>query len=164
MAEQTLSHRFQRTVQSLCCPLPEKSISSSYAFIAYFVLIAIITLFFADRWTIPTLQGNFDGRRNLDHDLTIRQGVGMQCSTCGPPTTEDGQADDFNAKCLSECIDLDDVEFGFITGPAFAIPTLVFSIPMGFLADRFSRVRILLLGLCVWSAAMVMVCTCPLFV
>ncbi|MXP00148.1 MFS transporter [Altererythrobacter xixiisoli] len=47
---------------------------------------------------------------------------------------------------------LDDADLGFLYGTAFAIFYALFGIPLGHLADRWSRTRLLGLGLLLWSA------------
>jgi MFS family permease len=46
---------------------------------------------------------------------------------------------------------LDDAELGFLYGTAFAIFYALFGIPLGRLADSWSRTRLLALGLTLWS-------------
>lgn len=48
-------------------------------------------------------------------------------------------------------LDLDDAELGFLYGTAFAIFYALFGIPLGRLADSWSRTRLLALGLTLWS-------------
>lgn len=47
---------------------------------------------------------------------------------------------------------LDDAQLGFLYGTAFAIFYALFGIPLGRLADTWSRTRLLALGLALWSA------------
>ena len=47
---------------------------------------------------------------------------------------------------------LDDAQLGFLYGTAFAIFYALFGIPLGRLADRWHRVRLLSLGLVLWSS------------
>jgi MFS family permease len=47
---------------------------------------------------------------------------------------------------------LDDAQLGFLYGTAFAIFYALFGIPLGRLADGWSRTRLLALGLTLWSA------------
>ncbi len=47
---------------------------------------------------------------------------------------------------------LDDADLGFLYGTAFAIFYALFGIPLGYLADRWSRTRLLGIGLLLWSA------------
>jgi MFS family permease len=47
---------------------------------------------------------------------------------------------------------ISDAQFGFLYGTAFGVFYSVFGIPLGKLADRWSRKRLLALGLATWSA------------
>ncbi|HEU0043397.1 MFS transporter [Sphingomonas sp.] len=47
---------------------------------------------------------------------------------------------------------LDDADIGFLYGTAFAVFYALFGIPLGRLADSWSRVRLLTIGLALWSA------------
>lgn len=47
---------------------------------------------------------------------------------------------------------LDDADIGFLYGTAFAVFYALFGIPLGRLADSWSRVRLLAIGLALWSA------------
>ena len=46
---------------------------------------------------------------------------------------------------------LDDAQLGFLYGTAFAIFYALFGIPLGRLADGWHRVRLLAIGLALWS-------------
>jgi MFS family permease len=48
-------------------------------------------------------------------------------------------------------LELDDAQLGFLYGTAFAIFYALFGIPLGRLADSWSRTRLLALGLALWS-------------
>jgi MFS family permease len=48
-------------------------------------------------------------------------------------------------------LSVDDSEIGFLYGTAFAVCYAVFGIPLGRLADRWPRTRLLALGLTLWS-------------
>ena len=47
---------------------------------------------------------------------------------------------------------LDDSDLGFLGGAAFAVFYALFGIPLGRLADNWSRVKLLSIGLTLWSA------------
>jgi MFS family permease len=47
---------------------------------------------------------------------------------------------------------LNDADIGFLYGTAFAVFYALFGIPLGRLADGWSRVRLLTIGLALWSA------------
>lgn len=49
-------------------------------------------------------------------------------------------------------LDLTDGQLGFLGGAAFAVFYALFGVPLGRLADRWHRVRLLTLGLALWSA------------
>lgn len=49
-------------------------------------------------------------------------------------------------------LDLTDGELGFLGGAAFAVFYALFGVPLGRLADRWHRVRLLTIGLVLWSA------------
>ncbi len=49
-------------------------------------------------------------------------------------------------------LDLSDADMGFLGGAAFAVFYALFGVPLGRLADNWHRVRLLSLGLALWSA------------
>src|SRR5699024_4939385 len=53
---------------------------------------------------------------------------------------------------LKSDLHISDTEIGLLQGLAFAMFYAFFGLPMGLLADRFSRRNIVLAGLLVWSA------------
>eukprot|EP01094_Clydonella_sp_ATCC50884_P024622 TRINITY_DN6231_c0_g1_i1.p1 TRINITY_DN6231_c0_g1~~TRINITY_DN6231_c0_g1_i1.p1 ORF type:complete len:528 (-),score=111.67 TRINITY_DN6231_c0_g1_i1:183-1766(-) len=94
------------------------------------VLAAVSLMTFAVRWTYPTLQG-----------------AGMQCSSCA---TADAAAA-FQERCRDHCLSLSDVQMGIVTGPAISISAMVASLPLGWMADNGSRVRLLFVCTLLWS-------------
>ncbi len=50
---------------------------------------------------------------------------------------------------------LSDFQIGLLQGPAFVITYVLMSVPVGRLVDRFHRIRIMIGGLLIWSAATV---------
>jgi MFS family permease len=53
---------------------------------------------------------------------------------------------------LKRDLGISDADFGFLYGTAFGVFYAVFGIPLGNLADHWSRVRLLTIGLTLWSA------------
>lgn len=53
---------------------------------------------------------------------------------------------------LKRDLGISDSDFGFLYGTAFGVFYAVFGIPLGKLADHWSRVRLLTIGLALWSA------------
>eukprot|EP01130_Rhizamoeba_saxonica_P017386 TRINITY_DN840_c0_g1_i7.p1 TRINITY_DN840_c0_g1~~TRINITY_DN840_c0_g1_i7.p1 ORF type:complete len:449 (-),score=63.72 TRINITY_DN840_c0_g1_i7:906-2252(-) len=94
-----------------------------------FILVVVAMLDQADKWALPSLQS-----------------AGLQCVSCIVN-------DSFYDNCLEMCLDFSDTQMGVLTGPAMSIMTVIFALPLGWLADRYSRTRILTVGLCIWSTA-----------
>jgi len=94
-----------------------------------FIFLCVFSLVTqAIRWSIPSLQV-----------------AGMQCSSCGEidsPTFE---------SCQEQCLDLTDPQMGALSGPAFTLTMTLATIPIGLLADRMSRVRLILMLSLAWS-------------
>ncbi|MCA9712998.1 MAG: MFS transporter, partial [Myxococcales bacterium] len=53
---------------------------------------------------------------------------------------------------LKRDLGISDSDFGFLYGTAFGVFYAVFGIPLGKLSDHWSRVRLLAIGLTLWSA------------
>ena len=53
---------------------------------------------------------------------------------------------------LKRDLGLDDADIGFLYGTAFAVFYALFGVPLGRLADAWHRIRLLTIGLSVWSA------------
>lgn len=109
---------------------PLQEIMFKYAVYCALMLTTISVLDQADKWALPTLQIS-----------------GLQCSSCGSDSEE------FTEKCQDECLDITDAQMGFLLGPAFSLTSVFASLPIGYIADRKKRVRILLIGMVVWSSA-----------
>jgi len=52
---------------------------------------------------------------------------------------------------VDDCIMFDDVQEGFIKGPAFTIVYTMFGLPLSYLADHYTRRWVLIFGLLFWS-------------
>ena len=52
---------------------------------------------------------------------------------------------------IKASLGLDDADMGFLMGAAFAVFYALFGIPLGRLADNWHRVRLLSIGLTLWS-------------
>ena len=110
------------------------SIPFKYAVYCTLMLVCVSILDQADKWALPTLQI-----------------AGLQCSSC----TNGGEDPDFTDPCEEQCLDISDPQMGFLLGPAFSLTSVFASLPIGWLADRTRRVRILLVGMVIWSSATV---------
>lgn len=119
---------------------PIEDVRVKYAIYCAVMLTTLSVLDQADKWALPTLQIS-----------------GLQCSSCG------GADESFTEKCQSECLDITDSQMGFLLGPAFSITSVFASLPLGYLADRRKRVRILLIGMIVWSTATLLSSFCQTF-
>lgn len=53
-------------------------------------------------------------------------------------------------------MDFSDIQFGWLNGPGFSWTMLIASIPLGYIADRYSRVPLLWIGLFIWSLSTVL--------
>jgi len=52
---------------------------------------------------------------------------------------------------IKRSLEISDAQIGFLYGTAFAVFYALFGIPLGWLADRWHRVRLIALGLTLWS-------------
>jgi len=109
---------------------PMERVREWYAWYCLGMVLLAGVLDQADKWALASLQA-----------------AGLQCSSCGVPS------DPFYPSCIEQCLPLDDVAMGFLTGPALSIGALLAGLPLGWAADRYSRVRLLWLGLLLWSGA-----------
>src|ERR1700678_2842576 len=57
------------------------------------------------------------------------------------------------AEDVKKRFSMSDSQFGFLTGTAFAMFYALFGYPVARLADRWSRVRLLAIGLSIWSTS-----------
>eukprot|EP01126_Amoeba_proteus_P034361 TRINITY_DN3421_c0_g1_i6.p1 TRINITY_DN3421_c0_g1~~TRINITY_DN3421_c0_g1_i6.p1 ORF type:complete len:502 (+),score=73.78 TRINITY_DN3421_c0_g1_i6:960-2465(+) len=110
-----------------CCSPPQEGIPYRQSLYYCFVLMMVNILGQADQWSLPTLQAS-----------------GLQCSSCT-------QNESFYEKCREMCLNLNDVDMGFLSGPTLSLSSLLVMFPLGWLADRYSRVRLLAIGLFVWT-------------
>jgi len=109
---------------------PLAKYTTGYASYCFIVLLFISILEEADKFALPTLQG-----------------AGLQCASCGNANST------FYEKCISMCLPISDMEFGLLSGPTLALSTAILGLPIGRLADTYSRVRILFVGLMIWTTA-----------
>src|SRR6476619_214001 len=56
------------------------------------------------------------------------------------------------AKDVKRDLGLNDADIGFLFGTAFGVVYSLFGIPLGRLADNWHRVRLITVGLAIWSA------------
>jgi MFS family permease len=85
--------------------------------------------------------------------LSIGMAIGGYTRVCFSPVQE----------TLRVALDLTDNQTALLQGPALGIPILLMTIPIGILVDHYSRVRLLLLILCVAAAGNIIASTVSSF-
>ena len=113
-----------------------KDITLRYSIYCGLFLIFISIFDQADRWALPTLQVS-----------------GLQCSSCNSASEGIEINENFIEKCNEECLDITDAQMGLLLGPAFSITAVIVSLPLGWLADKWQRVKVLFFGFLIWSFA-----------
>ena len=141
---------FQRQVQKLLQRDEETGKSNVRALVTLFVLTVVSVLNQADRWVLAVVLPY--GMR-CPHGNTTN-GTAVECSNATRIS--------YSGSCLISdgCVEMSDTGQGLLTGTVFTVVYVLGGLPLAWLADRKSRLLVLVVGLTVWS----LMCLCTGFV